>query len=78
MKPIGVFKHKDEILFRIFDYGDCFFCELEPSVDWTQFTPVQKEAIGIIFKLPKRFKTIEELKAETKYYVNDWRFIWEG
>lgn len=76
MKPIGVFKYKDEVLFRIYDYGHCFFCELDWSVDWKQFDRLQRMAIGEAFKLPKQFKTIEDLRQGTKYWTSDYHYVW--
>ena len=75
---IGVFKYKEEILFKIFDFGDVFYCEVCWDADWSQFDKLQRMAIGEAFKLPKQFKTIEELRQGTKYYTGDYKFIWEG
>lgn len=76
MQPIGVFKYKDQVLFRIYDYGHCFFCELDWSADWKQFDRLHRMAIGEAFKLPKQFKTIEDMKQGTKYWVHELHFEW--
>ncbi len=77
MKPIGRFKHKEEILFNIFDYGHCFFCELNFSIDWKQFTSTQNSMIGEAYKFSKQFKSIEEFKNSTKNYDGEFYFEWK-
>ena len=79
VKVICVFKHKEDILFRVYDHGTCFFCELNwDGVDWSQFNMYERMAIAEAFKLPKQFKTIEEFRQVAKYYTGDWHFVWEG
>ena len=78
-KILCVFKHKEDILFRVYDYGGYFFCEWDwNSMKWSEYDTLQRMAITEAFKLTKQFKTIEELRQGTKYYTSDYRFVWEG
>ena len=76
-KVICVFKHKEDTLFKVYDYGHCLFCELEWVADWSQFDNSQRELIAKAFKLSKQFETIEEFKEETYKYTGDYHFVWE-
>ena len=73
---VGVFKHKEEIIFKIYDFGDVFYCELNHNVDWKKYSHLEKLAFGEAFKLPKQFSTIEDLRQGTKYWVSDFHFEW--
>ena len=77
-KIICVFKYKEDVLFKVYDYGTCFFCEWNwEKVDWSKYNDTQRLTITEAFKSTKKFKTIEEFRQKTEHCTSDYKFIWE-
>jgi hypothetical protein len=77
MIKIGELKRKDEVLFTIRQcYGD-FFCLINPELDWSTVSSLERVLLGDVFELIHSCLSVAEMKEKTKYYVNDYHFEWE-
>lgn len=77
MMKIGEFKRKDEVLFTIRQgYGD-FFCLINPELDWSTISDLERVLLKDVFGLVHSCLSVAEMKEKTKYYVNDYHFEWE-
>ena len=77
MKLVCKFKHLDETWINIYLCDDYFFCIVSPEVKWSEKTELERLLLKVIFDEIHKCKTIDELKVFTKYYVNDYHFVYE-
>jgi hypothetical protein len=77
MKLICKFKHLDETWINIHLCNDYFFCIISPEVKWNTKTELERLLLKVVLDEVHKCKTIDELKVFTKYYINDYHFVYE-
>ena len=75
MIKIGEFRRKDEVVFTIRQcYGECY-CFINPELE---ISDLERVLLRDLFELIHHScLSVAELKEKTKYYINDYHFVWE-